>query len=173
MDKGIKMADGYCGFELSRKSKTFLLSTHMLYTQVELGHPKLLSDKAHIKQSSLLQPQSFDPSSSIHQQTKRHHHHDHHTFDKAGSGAGRSGLVCWTGGKEDEAGGFLARARRGGHVFDVFATMRSRPQSRKAIGDGLEVKRFKANLSPHCTTLVRKVRSRADQVSAGEGVGWK
>ena len=80
--------------------------------------------------------------------------------------------MCWTGGKEDEAGGFLARARP--HVFDVFATMRSRPQSRKAIGDGLEVKRFKANLSPHCTTLVRKVRrSRADQVSAGEGVGWK
>ena len=79
--------------------------------------------------------------------------------------------MCWTGGKEDEAGGFLARARRGGHVFDVFATMRSRPQSRKAIGDGLEVKRFKVSLSPHCTTLVRKVRSRADRVSAaGKGV---
>ena len=46
--------------------------------------------------------------------------------------------MCWTGGKEDEAGGFLARARRGGHVFDVFATMRSRPLSRKAIGDATQ-----------------------------------
>jgi hypothetical protein len=61
MDKGIKTTDRFCGFELSRKSKPFLLSTQMLYTQVELGHPKLLSDKAHIKQSSLLQPQSFEP----------------------------------------------------------------------------------------------------------------
>jgi hypothetical protein len=97
------------------------------------------------------------------------------TFDKAGSGAGRSShhsaMDRGEKKKKKKKVAFFARARRGGHMFSSICNNAEPPSQPEGNWRWPRGQKIQGNsVSPHRTTLVRKVRSRADQVSAGEGV---